>query len=81
MRWINRWLYDLAWPSYDCEGCHGLGPAYPCECAYYTAIAPGYGPQTQHVWLRWLHGFIFIHTSPFWTEYPYGLDHPPRNRF
>ncbi len=75
---FNLWLRRLAWPSFGCEGCHGLGDAYPCECAYYGAGGPGVGPSEGQVWLRWLHGFIFTTTSPFWIAEPYGLDYRSR---
>jgi hypothetical protein len=39
-----------------------------CYCLYYKAVAPSAGPLPWHDFLRWLHGFLFVWTSPFWTD-------------
>lgn len=43
--WSLRWLEDVAWPHYLCEDCFGsLGDAHACQCAAYSAGAPGTPP-------------------------------------
>lgn len=51
---IYRWLYDIAYPNFDCEDCIGMFE-YGCQCAYYGASAPGIGPER---WRRWLQNWI-----------------------
>lgn len=65
--WFNVWLRCLAWPTFDCEDCIGMRD-HGCYCAYYDAVAPSQGPGDWHVFLRRLHGYLFMWTSPFWTE-------------
>jgi hypothetical protein len=62
---LNTWLRLKAWPDFDCMDCVGVGS---CYCAYHGGSAPGEGPADLHLFLRWLHGFIFIRSSPFWKD-------------
>lgn len=64
---FDRWLRDKAWPTFDCADCIGMAQ-YGCYCSYYNAIEPSVEPGDWHLFLRWLHGFLFIKTSPFWTD-------------
>jgi hypothetical protein len=71
---LDSGLRDLAWPTYDCADCIGMKP-HGCQCAYYDAVAPSTAPGGWHRFLRWLHGFLFINTSCYWTDPVHGLDH------
>lgn len=72
IRWrVHDGLRNLAWPLFDCADCIGMSQ-YGCYCSYYDCIAPSEGPGDWHLWLRWLHGFLFPTSSPFWTS----LDEP-----
>jgi hypothetical protein len=48
---------------------------FGCYCSYYNAVAPSTGPGEWHLFLRALHGLIFIWTSEYWTDARTGLDH------
>lgn len=74
IRRFDRWLRDLAWPTFACEDCIGMSQ-YGCYCSYYNAVAPSAGPGEWHLFLRALHGLIFIWTSEYWTDARTGLDH------
>lgn len=67
IRRFDWWLRGLAWPTFDCEDCIGMRD-HGCYCLYYKAVAPSAGPLPWHDFLRWLHGFLFVWTSPFWTD-------------
>lgn len=71
---FDGWLRRKAWPTFDCEDCIGMRD-HGCYCAYYDAVAPNTGPTDFHQALRWLHGFLFIKTSLYWTDTTHGLDH------
>lgn len=46
------WLYDKAYPSFDCEDCLGVHE-YGCYCAAMGASAPGIGPTRTQRWALW----------------------------
>jgi hypothetical protein len=66
---FDWWFQALAWPSFECKDCTGAGLHYGCYCAYYEAIAPGYGPDDWHMFLRAVHGFLFVNSSPYWSRF------------
>ena len=52
--WLHALIYDLAWPSYECELCVGQEYWRGCECAYRGDVAPGVGPTRRHLFWRWV---------------------------
>lgn len=42
---LRRFLYELAWPHYDCELCVGQDPWHGCWCSYHGAPVPGEPPE------------------------------------
>lgn len=70
VRWVWGWLYHKGWPAYECIDCIGVGCGYyhACYCAHHDAVGPCEEPGESHEWARWLHGFLFTQTSPFWRE-------------
>lgn len=41
-----------------------------CYCAAMGSI----GPEHKHAILAWIHGFLYLDTSPYWTDPQIGLD-------
>lgn len=66
--WLNWWLRARAWPTFDCEDCIGMLTPHGCYCSASDAVAPGEGPSEHHLWLRWLHGWLFQDQSPYWRD-------------
>lgn len=68
--WVWSALYQRGWPGYDCIDCIGAGCGYynPCYCQYHNCVGPCEEPTEFHAWVRWLHGFLFTTSSPFWRD-------------
>jgi hypothetical protein len=66
---FSNWLRELGWPAYDCADCIGM-QQHGCYCAAYRAYGPcdPDGPAWSAVF-RWLHGFLFVNTSPYWDQH------------
>jgi hypothetical protein len=56
---LRTWLYNKAYPGFECQQCVGQDYWQGCHCAYAGGISPGEGPGRYHLALRWLYGKLY----------------------